>query len=164
MNLHWTQKLLSHRKQSKPSQKEAKKIEPQFAVGELVCFCRETTDGEVYGIGKISALQSTPVMNEMGKIRSFSYVADIQSLYEIPRIWKLRPTDEECSSDDPIAFPLPIAAILLSRLGIRTRLPEDAGSHEILKAVPGKNFCAATYVAFRHFYCGARFFSLPVYI
>lgn len=164
MNLHWTQRLLPHRKQSKPPKQEAKKIEPRFAVGELVCFCQETTDGEAYGIGEISALQSTPVMNEMGKIRSFSYVADIQPLYEIPHTWKLPPIAEEYSSDDPIAFPLPIAAILLGRLGIRTRLTEDAGSYEILKAVSGKNFCAATYVAFRHFYCGARFFSLRAFI
>lgn len=163
MNLHWTQKLLPHRKPSESPKKEAKKIEPQFAVGELVCFCRETAEGETYGIGEISALQSTPVMNEMGKIRSFSYVADIQPFYEIPRTWTLRPTDEECSSDDPIAFPLPTAAILLGRIGIRTRLPEDVDSHMILKAVSGKNFCAATSAAFRHFYCGARFFSLPVY-
>lgn len=156
MNLHWTRKLLSHRKRPEPPTKEAKKIEPQFTVGERVCFCRETNGVESYGIGKIVALESTPVRNEMRKIRSFSYVADIQPLYEIPRTWTVRPADEECCSDDPIAFPLPAAAVLLSRLGIRTELPEDAGS-PILKAVPGKNFCAATCAAFRHFYCGARF-------
>lgn len=164
MNLHWTRKLLPQRKQPKSSQKEAKKVEPQFAVGDLVCFCQETADGEAYGIGEISALESIPIRNEMGKIRSFSYVADIRPLSEIPRTWKLCPADTEYSSDDPITFPLPAAAILLGRLGIRTKLPEDASRYEILKAVPGKNFCAATYAAFRHLHCGARFFSLRAFL
>jgi hypothetical protein len=87
-------------------------------------------------------------------------MADIQPFYETPHTWELRPAVEEYSSDDPIAFPLPTAAILLGRLGIRTKLPEDASRYKILKAVPGKNFCVATHAAFRHLYCGARFFSL----
>ena len=159
--MSWKNAFLPPRKRPVSPKSEEKK-DPQFAVRKRVCFFQETKDGLVYGIGEIKALKSTPVINQMGKIESFSYVADIQPLYEVPHTWKLCPVIEEYSSDDPIPFLLPDAAILCSRLEIRMKLPEDARNYKMLKAVSGKNFCGATYDAFLRFYCGASFFPPPM--
>ena len=159
--MSWKKVVLPPRKRPVSPKSEEKK-EPQFAVGRRVCFCWETKIGQVYGIGEIKALKSTPVINKMGKIESFSYVADIQPLYEVLHTWKLCPVIEEYSSDDPIPFLLPDAAILCSRLEIRMKLPEDARNYKMLKAVLGKNFCTATHDDFLRFYCGASFFPPSV--
>ncbi|OGI15552.1 MAG: hypothetical protein A3E38_02330 [Candidatus Moranbacteria bacterium RIFCSPHIGHO2_12_FULL_54_9] len=171
-------KLLPQPRQQPKPPKEVKKIEPKFASGDQVCFRRITKKGEeVYGIGKLVALESKATRNQEGKVKSFSYVADIQPLYETPLTWKLSATAGELSSDDPLAFPLATAAILLGRfrggLGngrgyfhIRAQLPEDTKrKQEILEDVSGSDFCEATYTAFLHFYCGEEAFSRkPPYI
>lgn len=149
--MDWKKIFLPHREPSKTPKTERKK-ELQFTIGKRVCFLQKTKDGEVYGIGEIKTIKSTPVVSKTGKIESFLYVADIQPLYEVPKTWKLSPLTEEHSSDDPLNFTLPDTAILCSRLRIRMKLPESKSNYTILKAVRGETFCLATYYDFLRFY------------
>lgn len=154
--MSWIEKFLPRREATKVAVSEKTK-KPLFTVGKRVCFLHKTKHGDVYGIGEIKTLKSTPV-NKAGKIESYLYLADIQPLYEVPHKWILLPVTEEHCSDDYLTFPLPDAAILGNRLEIRMKLPMNASNHKILKAVSGGNFCLATYYDFLHFSCGTNFF------
>ncbi len=159
--MSWIEKFLPRKESPKVSTSEKAK-KPLFAVGKKVCFLHKTKSGEVYGIGEIKTLKSTPSISKAGKIESFLYLADIQPLYEVPHTWTILPVTEEHCSDDYLTFPLPDAAILGNRLEIRMKLPMNASNYKILKAVSGGNFCLATYYDFLLFSCETSFFPSAV--